>query len=470
MNTTCSTNTDNGEDCAYGGDLNNNNYDDNNSNDDNYNDNNYESDNNSANNLQYSHNGLVNNRRNSDNNNNNNNNDNYSDNEDNDDRSQQQPSRHAKMSKSNSDQNLKTAAQKQQQQLQQQQQRHKGNCCCQTCVNKYKYLAATGQVVGNNSKHSNEKLIEQLYPSPSTLSNTSSTSSPPGLIISSFNSNNESGSANVNSISPTSSSSLTAKRKMLSVDTLAENLAQKRLKQQQMQHPQPIPNIKRESKFNISSLLNNNSKQQTHNASSLNNKAPKKVDGTMIKSEPMFNGNKTNNKSTPLDLTLNSRQTNTKSLNNNTNSKPAVNTNNKTASSKSNENFSLLQQQQQQFNNLKSAYLSPQLLPSFNPASAGMNSNLLNQQAAIAALTASLFPNNSNLLPNPNNLMAIFSNPSLIAAAAVMAASKANQASNHLPTSSPTSSLSSSSSSPSLPIANNRGNHNNSTMSPTSRY
>ena len=76
---------------------------------------------------------------------------------------------------------------------QQNQQRHKGNCCCQTCINKYKYLASSAGKSLLGCKKSNSSCETR---GSVTLLN----------------------------------SGKNRKRKMLSVDALAENLAKKKLK------------------------------------------------------------------------------------------------------------------------------------------------------------------------------------------------------------------------------------------------
>lgn len=80
------------------------------------------------------------------------------------------------------------------------QQRHKGNCCCQACINKYKYLAATTDSDLNNS-------------------------------ISNCKSNHDDFKSNICKETAVSSfGKFISKRKVLSVDLLAENLAKKKLK------------------------------------------------------------------------------------------------------------------------------------------------------------------------------------------------------------------------------------------------
>ncbi len=164
----------------------------------------------------------------------------------------------------------------------------KGNCCCQTCVNKYKYLAASGQTVSSNSKNpsstssSNSSTSSQssssnsLLNNPNNINNNSTSNLTPDLLkleqfyqhhqLNKNNSPDTSLNILLNSLSPSSSqlASLAiqlqqqqqqqqllleantirsqynhnnlnshinnnTKRKVLSVDTLAENLAQKRL-------------------------------------------------------------------------------------------------------------------------------------------------------------------------------------------------------------------------------------------------
>jgi hypothetical protein len=71
------------------------------------------------------------------------------------------------------------------------QQRHKGNCCCKACINKYKYLAASVGLSTNKKNNETQKSTITLIKS-STVK--------------------------------------LGKRKVLSVDALAENLAKKKLK------------------------------------------------------------------------------------------------------------------------------------------------------------------------------------------------------------------------------------------------
>ncbi|RNA21011.1 paired box splice variant [Brachionus plicatilis] len=116
------------------------------------------------------------------------------------------------------------------------QQRHKGNCVCQTCVNKYKYMAANGHSLANAKLSSSSSNIH------------SSTSSSPTDLSLNMSHNEHPDQCQA---SPSSGST---KRKNLSVDTLAENLAQKRLKQQ-LQQLNQCNSIRKEDKFNISNLL-----------------------------------------------------------------------------------------------------------------------------------------------------------------------------------------------------------------------
>lgn len=116
-----------------------------------------------------------------------------------------------------------------------------GNCVCQTCVNKYKYLAASGQLVSasppalmTTSVSSSFSNPSSSSPSPTELS--SSVSSTSSLTNNDHHHHHlqqqQQTSHHHNQISP--NSLINPKRKTLSVDTLAENLAQKRLKQLQM--------------------------------------------------------------------------------------------------------------------------------------------------------------------------------------------------------------------------------------------
>lgn len=133
---------------------------------------------------------------------------------------------------------------------QQQQQRHKGNCCCQTCVNKYKYLAATGQTISSNGvKSSFSASSNSSTSSQASSSNSYNQGASEAMKFEQFFSmtngspcySSENGAFLFNNLSPSSQLSNTLaflqannnhnnnlKRKLLSVDTLAENLAQKR--------------------------------------------------------------------------------------------------------------------------------------------------------------------------------------------------------------------------------------------------
>ena len=154
---------------------------------------------------------------------------------------------------------------------------------CQTCVNKYKYLTASGQLVSSPPSSSSTPLISSSMSS----SNASSSSSPsPTELSSSVSStssltNNDHHHHHPHHYLQTShqqyaqhhliSPNATGKRKTISVDTLAENLAQKRLKQLQQTskfHPPPPPTSSSllaaadgGSKFNIKNLLHGGDKQ-----------------------------------------------------------------------------------------------------------------------------------------------------------------------------------------------------------------
>ena len=133
------------------------------------------------------------------------------------------------------------------------QQRHKGNCVCQTCVNKYKYMAANGQPY-------------KLSNSSSSNVHSSTSSSPTDL---SLNMSHIEHAAEQCHASPSPGST---KRKNLSVDTLAENLAQKRLKQQ-LQQLEQCNSPRKEDKFNISNLLGHEPKLPIDLSSAQRNKS-----------------------------------------------------------------------------------------------------------------------------------------------------------------------------------------------------
>lgn len=138
----------------------------------------------------------------------------------------------------------------------QQQQRHKGNCVCITCINKYKYLTATGQLVGQQQTASQHNILvtgQQSYsPSssidlkPPTVSATSLISppapAPPPL---------------------PSSQSATTKRK---IDKLAESLAQKK---QKPMHVKSEPTTTT-NRFDIKNLLDNGNKSTNVNTERAN--------------------------------------------------------------------------------------------------------------------------------------------------------------------------------------------------------
>ena len=106
---------------------------------------------------------------------------------------------------------------------QQQQQRHKGDCCCQTCVRKYKYLAANGELVKFSSNDKADPVqLTSVDESPAAIINDNSKLSSNTII---------------NETAKDTSFLGGTKRKNVSVDKLAEKLAQKRLKLQQSQHP-----------------------------------------------------------------------------------------------------------------------------------------------------------------------------------------------------------------------------------------
>lgn len=156
------------------------------------------------------------------------------------------------------------------------QQRHKGNCVCQTCVNKYKYMAANGQSC-------------KLPSSSSSNIHSSTSSSPTDLSLNMSHCEHSSEQCHA---SPSPGSN---KRKNLSVDTLAENLAQKRLRQQQQQLEQSN-SPRKEDKFNINSLLGHDPKMPvdlsaTHRHKSSNgkksNSASPKSDISKLKADSL---------------------------------------------------------------------------------------------------------------------------------------------------------------------------------------
>ncbi|CAF0723567.1 unnamed protein product [Brachionus calyciflorus] len=245
----------------------------------------------------------------------------------------------------------------------QNQQRHKGNCVCLTCVNKYKYLAANGQNVLNTQLKSDS--------SPTNFQQYSSTSSSPSDLLLNM-SHHDLNDQQCQQASPSSISSNT-KRKNLSVDTLAENLAQKRLKQLEQNNF-----IKKEEKFNINNLLGDQKSQK------------------------------------PLDLSSHQRIVNGKKQN--------------VVSSKSdNLKFSNVKPKNENGNG-SSQLLGQPFLPNFNPS-------LINPAfAALAAAALNPGQNNSTNPINNNNLAAIshlLNNPSLLVAAAAMAAASVTNNSNN---------------------------------------
>ena len=229
------------------------------------------------------------------------------------------------------------------------------------------------------------------------------------------------------------------KRKIVSVDALAESLAQKRLKQQfqEFQQPQPMQ-AKRDDKFNIKNLFKDSA------SSPLNGME------RVAKNEHGLNISLIKNSPIPLDLTKSNKKAETNFLSNNNNIKTKqlsqqmqIVKSNETLNNKP-QRTSLKHQQQSSESILQSS------LPSF----AALNP-LLNQQAALAALTASLFTSNapqSSFTGNNNNSNnnscnktntnatsnslaamagALFGNPSLLAAAAAaMAAAAASNPSS----------------------------------------
>jgi hypothetical protein len=245
------------------------------------------------------------------------------------------------------------------------------------------------------------RLIEQLYPSP------------PNSLVNSDNN---------------WSSSLIQQqqqKRKISVDTLAANLAQKRMKE----HEPSVFNQKREredNKFNISNLLNKNTNKSTNNQIKLNNQ-----------NSNCSATNGRNSKSNGNESLSQEQQKGKKEKHVSQMTTSAIANSSATSNSLLNsliQNVNLIQQQQHQLGNLtqqfnhQSTFASPL--------------NLLNQQQmAFAALATTLLPQTSSLnstaptvtTANSQNAGlagltgALLTNPSLIAAvAAVMAASSTN--------------------------------------------
>ena len=137
----------------------------------------------------------------------------------------------------------------------QQQQRHKGNCVCLTCVNKYKYLTATGQLVGQQH-HNHQPNHNHSHNHAAGCMGNSSSSSSLGSSSSSASSSPTSHSelAVVNHFSP-QTGLLSGKQKQSSanmnkrkIDRLADNLAHKKRGQQDFSQSHKAP-------FNIKNLL-----------------------------------------------------------------------------------------------------------------------------------------------------------------------------------------------------------------------
>jgi hypothetical protein len=249
------------------------------------------------------------------------------------------------------------------------------------------------------------------------------------------------------------------KRKIVSVDALAECLAQKRLKQQlqQFQQPQPMQ-AKRDDKFNIKSLFKDSS-------SPLNGMA------RVAKNEPGLNISLIKNSPIPLDLTKTNKKAETYFLSNNNNIKTKQ-LSQQMQTVKSNETLN----NKPQRTNLKHQQQSSESILQSSLSSFAALNPLLNQQAALAALTASLFTSNapqSSFTGNNNNSNnnsynktntnatsnslaamagALFGNPSLLAAAAAAMAAAAASNSSSSPCGSNDNNLTSS--------------NNNGTMSP----